>query len=468
MKHLMSRTCLLTLALVVAVSAPALAGTGNLFTNPGFEDPVPYNGWTTFGSGPNISTPSTDNIARTDTAAAKIFGEGSLGFDVGGFFQSFTPTVGDVYTISGYSFVSSADSIPGTDVCNFNRCIAKIVFKNSGGAEIQVNEIVIGAFNTPQDAWIPFEVSAPAPAGATTIEALFLFLQPIDDPGAVFIDDVCLNSDTPVAETNALTNPSFTSGLTGWSSFCNVVIQPESGQLWRYRTLTGALKLFGTFVPDSDSGISQTVAATPGSFWKLSAYGMHNCQDSPLTGTNFMRARLVFRDAGANEIWADEVTLVDANTPVDTWTQSEVIAWAPPTTVAVEAFVLFTQPTNPGEGGAAYLDDVLLTELSPTSAPAPNPVAFKLHQNMPNPVSLNAANTRIDFDLLDGGFAEVSIFDVTGRMVNTLHRGQLEAGSHSVTWDGTTANGTRAAAGVYRYVLKTSEGQVARTLVLIK
>jgi flagellar hook assembly protein FlgD len=52
--------------------------------------------------------------------------------------------------------------------------------------------------------------------------------------------------------------------------------------------------------------------------------------------------------------------------------------------------------------------------------------------------------------------------------VTTLHRGHLGEGPHSVTWDGTAANGESVASGVYLYVLHTATEEVARRMVLLK
>ena len=109
----------------------------NLLVNPGFEaSGGSYDGWMTFGNGPNISTPADDDIYRSGVAAAKIYGEFSNCpdypvFDVGGVYQAFTPTPGTEYELSGYTLVSSADTIPGFDTCLGNRLIAKIVFFNA-------------------------------------------------------------------------------------------------------------------------------------------------------------------------------------------------------------------------------------------------------------------------------------------------------------------------------------------------
>jgi flagellar hook assembly protein FlgD len=44
---------------------------------------------------------------------------------------------------------------------------------------------------------------------------------------------------------------------------------------------------------------------------------------------------------------------------------------------------------------------------------------------------------------------------------------RLETGAHEVTWNGTAADGSRAAAGVYRCVMTTSGGRTSRNLVLV-
>ena len=70
----------------------------------------------------------------------------------------------------------------------------------------------------------------------------------------------------------------------------------------------------------------------------------------------------------------------------------------------------------------------------------------KLFQNSPNPFN---PRTAIRFALATTGPAEVSVFDVTGRKVRTLVKGELEAGSHEVVWDGSDDAGRPLTSGVY-------------------
>ena len=469
MKRLVLSSMMGALAISLGLVSAVSAGTTNLLTNPGFEAAGgSYTGWFTFGSGPNLSTPGTDNIARTDSTAAKIFGEfngcpSNPGFGVGGFGQAFTPTVGDVYTLRGYGFISSADPITGTSICNGNRLIAQIAFFNqaSGGAVIARNEVVVGAYNTAQDQWVPFEVSLPAPSGALRVEALFLFLQPGCNPGAVFVDDVTFCKATPTAGSNLLVNPSFNTDLSGWFTFGNVF---HDGRAFARRTPTGAAKLFSTFTLGSDSGMLQSFAAAPSTVWRFEGYAMTTCEEDPIQGSNdnFMVAKIVFRDGGGTEVgFSNQKVILDSDSSPGTWTKFSLSAFAPSGTASVEPLLLFVSPTI--MGGAAFVDDLSFEQLSSTGVPDQANIGAVLSQSMPNPFR---SSTQIRFELEERGPVTLKVYDVSGRMVADLAGGDLAAGSHVVRWDGKTVQGTQAPSGIYRYVLQTSKGRVSRSMVL--
>ena len=467
MKRLHSAVAvLLTIVAVAAIGSPAFAQ--NLLTNPGFEDG--WNGWFTFGNGPNLSTPSTDNIARTDTVAAKIFGEGICGTygSPGGFGQAFTPTTGKIYQLNGYYFVSSGDPLPdSTDTCNSNRLIAQIAFFDaaSAGAVIARNEVVIGDGTTVQDEWHYFTVELPAPLGALRVETLFLFLQPDCDPGSVFVDDVeFYELDPPVPGSNLLANPSFDTGLTDWFTFGKVFAESRAVGV---RTPPGSAKLFGAFNPPDDSGMYQKFAASADTDYELETYTLNTCGDfDPITGTNdnYVISKIVFYDGTGTEIYAEEDTILDSSSPLGTWTHHSFTATSPAGTDSVSAYILFIQPSN--LGGAMFLDDVAFREKEATGiADVPAAADFVLYQNVPNPFN---PTTRIDFELTRPDYVDISVYDVAGRLVTTLFRGELQTGPNHVTWNGRAADGSVAATGVYWYTMKTSTGQISRKMVLIK
>lgn len=472
MKRLISSFCLMLTvgAALTLVARPSEAV--NLLANPGFETGGgSYTGWFTFGSGPHISTPGTDNIARTGVAASKIFGEfagcpSSPTFSVGGYGQAFTPVVGQSYEFSGFSYVSSADPMLGTDACLKNRVLAKVVFFNavSGGAELSSNEMVIGDGNTVINQWNAFSVAAVAPSGALRVEALILFLQPGCDAGSVFVDDLSLDASTPAPVSNILVNPSFSTNLAGWTTFGNVF---RDARTFLLRSPAGSAKLFSTFTPDSPSGLFQAFPAARATAWELSAWSLNTCREDPIKATNdnYLAARIVFKNASSVEIGSEQVVLADKNSPLGKWTRHSVIALAPTGTASVEAYILFISPTL--QGGALWVDDVAFYQLDPTGVPVEPgaPLAFNLGQNVPNPFN---PVTRIDFEMKQADEVTLAIFDVTGRLVATLLQDRLEPGSHFVLWDGRTNDGGAAATGIYRYVMKTSTGQLSRSMVLIK
>ena len=101
-----------------------------------------------------------------------------------------------------------------------------------------------------------------------------------------------------------------------------------------------------------------------------------------------------------------------------------------------------------------------LVGIAPSGPPA---LGLALGQNSPNPFH---ASTRFDFTLPRHDDVTVSVYDLSGRLVATLLQGALGAGPHVATWDGTSAKGSRASAGIYQCVLRASTGRVSRRLVL--
>ncbi len=461
------------LACGAAMLAPNLSSAAtNLLANPGFEDTGgSYDGWFTFGSGVQISTAANDNIFQSGAAASKVFGEFTACplevFDVGGYGQLFTPTAGQEYTFSGSTFVADVDPMLGSDTCNSNRLIAKIVFFDAAvnGAEIQANELIIASSASPTEQWNPFTLSAVAPAGALRVESLILYLQPGCDTGAAFVDDLSFCEDTPtVPAGNLLANPSFDTGVTpAWSIFGNVFSEARSFGL---RSAPGAAKLFSTFVTDAPSGMFQSFAASPGEQFELNAFSMTTCVEDPiyLANDNYATARIVFRDSIGDEIpvVGNEEILTDAASPLGNWTQTSVSATAPAGTVTVEAFILFISPTL--MGGAVFVDDVYFGAPLATATP-PTVLDARLEQNYPNPFN---PSTQIQFNLSRDQQVELSVYDTAGRKVVTLLDENRGAGSHSITWNGRSQRDMPVATGVYRYVLRTESGQISRTMVLIK
>ncbi|MBT4033180.1 MAG: T9SS type A sorting domain-containing protein [Candidatus Marinimicrobia bacterium] len=125
----------------------------------------------------------------------------------------------------------------------------------------------------------------------------------------------------------------------------------------------------------------------------------------------------------------------------------------------------YNQNTNPdGDLGHDYLNKLYFvkTTLGPVSVDSEvaQPVKFELKENYPNPFN---PSTTIDFSIPTSGLVELTVYDITGRAVETLHQGFLAAGNHQYTFAGNDL-----ASGAYFYVLKSQGFQDVKKMLLIK
>jgi hypothetical protein len=94
------------------------------------------------------------------------------------------------------------------------------------------------------------------------------------------------------------------------------------------------------------------------------------------------------------------------------------------------------------------------------------PSALRLHPNRPNPFS---PSTSIRYDLPKSAAVHIAVFDVRGRVVRVLVDSERrEAGSYTVTWDGQTDGGQRAASGIYFCRLDAGYSAETRRMVLLE
>ena len=88
------------------------------------------------------------------------------------------------------------------------------------------------------------------------------------------------------------------------------------------------------------------------------------------------------------------------------------------------------------------------------------PRSYLLHQNYPNP--FNPA-TKIKFDVMRLGDVKIVVYDITGRVIQTLVNERLQPGTYE-----TLFNGSQLTSGVYFYRLITDGFSEAKKMLLIK
>jgi hypothetical protein len=88
-----------------------------------------------------------------------------------------------------------------------------------------------------------------------------------------------------------------------------------------------------------------------------------------------------------------------------------------------------------------------------------------LYQSYPNPAK---ARTVIRFSLSVNSKVNLSIYDISGRLVKTLVNQNQTFGIYSISWDGRDNKGRTVAQGVYFCHLKTDDFSDIKRLVLIR
>jgi hypothetical protein len=104
-----------------------------------------------------------------------------------------------------------------------------------------------------------------------------------------------------------------------------------------------------------------------------------------------------------------------------------------------------------------------VTGVSPVPQPA---TGFQLAAAYPNPFN---PSTTLSFDLPRELPVQLRIYDVSGRLVRELLRGETRPAGHGqVNWDGRNVAGSAAPAGVYFYKIQAGEFAATRRMTLIK
>ena len=101
-----------------------------------------------------------------------------------------------------------------------------------------------------------------------------------------------------------------------------------------------------------------------------------------------------------------------------------------------------------------------------TPEPTRLPMSFSLAAPRPNPTRTGVVP---GLALPDTRSVEVQIFDVAGRRVRTLLRGEtLAAGPHSISWEGRTDAGETLKAGIFVVRARAGRDTEVRRIVLVR
>jgi len=107
----------------------------------------------------------------------------------------------------------------------------------------------------------------------------------------------------------------------------------------------------------------------------------------------------------------------------------------------------------------AYESDKLPTQIIKT-IDSEIPPHFALHGNYPNPFN---PRTTISFQVPELSFVNISIYDINGRMLETIMNEKVEPGYHAINW-----NGDHYSSGVYFYKITAAQFSATGKCLLIK
>ena len=116
---------------------------------------------------------------------------------------------------------------------------------------------------------------------------------------------------------------------------------------------------------------------------------------------------------------------------------------------------------NSDSSSVGYNCEVLLQRLAPeVSGLEGGDLQLSLEAPSPNPFS---TCTRINFGLTTSGTVTLGVYDLSGRLVETIADGVLQQGDHTVTFEGAGLN-----SGVYLIRLENSDRTAFTRVILIR
>ncbi len=94
------------------------------------------------------------------------------------------------------------------------------------------------------------------------------------------------------------------------------------------------------------------------------------------------------------------------------------------------------------------------------------PLTYYLEQNYPNPFN---PTTTINFGLPQASIVTINLYNILGQQINSLFENvQMDAGIHSIQWNGKNESGALVSSGIYFLQLKTDASNHYIKMILNK
>jgi hypothetical protein len=114
----------------------------------------------------------------------------------------------------------------------------------------------------------------------------------------------------------------------------------------------------------------------------------------------------------------------------------------------------------------AFCDEAILAENAKIVVHCVLPTQPTLYSAVPNPFN---PVTQIRFAIPTASEAELAIYDLLGKRISTVAKGDFEAGMHTFEWHGIDDAGIEMPSGVYFYRLSVETGEsLTKSMVLLR
>jgi hypothetical protein len=113
--------------------------------------------------------------------------------------------------------------------------------------------------------------------------------------------------------------------------------------------------------------------------------------------------------------------------------------------------ITFAVPTSVDEHTQKLMANVLQT--------------FALHPNYPNPFN---PTTTITYSIPRANIVTIRIYDVAGRLVNTLYDSYQDVGEHRIIWNGRNSEGINVSSGMYVSEIRYEGSILTRKMMMLK
>jgi flagellar hook assembly protein FlgD len=120
---------------------------------------------------------------------------------------------------------------------------------------------------------------------------------------------------------------------------------------------------------------------------------------------------------------------------------------------------------NLSEKDAAFLQNTAYQTVTSIEDKKSSLITFELFQNFPNPFN---TETTIQYYLSKNTRVNLKIYDIFGKEVTTLVKGNQRAGLYSVTWNGKNKNNQDVGSQIYIYKIQAGNTFIYNKMILLK